>query len=222
MDEPVGGSPVDLPLRVRIDPTGRREMVRALGWGWRDGVRVAFGSAEMDVAPDLDEVTRLVLRAHCPGNLLVNPSFDDAVQPWIPENAVLDLVPGLSGQGLEVCWDEDGTDYAAKVQQDITGVAAGTVYRLDLWLRMDSPADHDQGMEIDLKEFDGTTQVDSKTTGLDVVPTGAFLFFSGTSDPAAPGSTRLEVQVEANDVSLTPAPPYCFTLDELCLEAQPP
>jgi hypothetical protein len=197
-------------------------MVQALGWGWRGDVRVAFGSVEMDVAPDLDEVTNLVLRAHCPGNLLVNPSFDDAVEPWVPENGVLDLVPGFSGQALQACWDEDSGDYAAKVQQDITGVAAGTVYRLDAWLRIDSPADHEQAMEIDLKEFGGSTQVNSKTTALDLAPTGAFVFFTGTSDPASAGSTRMEVQLESNDVSMTPPPPYCFTIDELCLEALPP
>lgn len=51
---PEGGGAPDLPGLVRLDVGERREDLRVLGWGWQDDARVAFGMAELSVAPDID------------------------------------------------------------------------------------------------------------------------------------------------------------------------
>ncbi len=60
--------PARVPGRIVIDPSGRRESVRVVVSGERAGVRVAFGYADIDVAPGVDRTARVTLEAPPPAD----------------------------------------------------------------------------------------------------------------------------------------------------------
>jgi hypothetical protein len=60
---PDEGGPPELPGLVALEVGERREHLRVLAWGWRGEERVAYGRAELDVAPDRDQTVPLALAA---------------------------------------------------------------------------------------------------------------------------------------------------------------
>lgn len=65
VDRPVpdDGGPPELPGLVRLEVGARSQHLRVLGWGWQGDQRVAYGRAELDVAPDRDQTVPLGLAA---------------------------------------------------------------------------------------------------------------------------------------------------------------
>ena len=250
----VGELDPELPLRVLVEPSGRRESVRALGWGWRQQDRVAFGQIAFDVDPDVERVVQLRLEAmvadsdqdgipdptdacpevadpgqedadgdgvtdacaaRCPGNVLVNPDFEDTIDPWIDENADLVLDDaGLSGRALAVCYDGEGSDWAAKDRMSVLAPMPGS-YHLEAWIR--PLTETEQLLDLDLKVLDSSnSSIDSY--GDDEVMIDGSVYHKLVRDFAVDvAGDKLEVQIE----SCLPSPGACFLLDSLCLEIAP-
>jgi hypothetical protein len=92
-----GGSPLDFPLLLGLDASGRREPVRVLVWGLAGEAPVAYGSLPLTLDPDSNEVFPL---------RLVEPPGDcDA--DGIPDAD--DRCPSIADRG-QIDADLNGTD----------------------------------------------------------------------------------------------------------------
>jgi hypothetical protein len=105
VDHPVsdGGADLDLPVRIAIDPSRRSGIVRALVWGRRDDIDVAFGAADVDLdAPDTVPVQLTAPGSDCDGDRVpdaedrcvevADPNQDDRDEDGVGDACV----PGLA------------------------------------------------------------------------------------------------------------------------------
>jgi hypothetical protein len=80
-----------------------------------------------------DALAGVCVAEACPGNLVVNPSFDTGTSGWIGVNANLSLVPGRVGTGLGACFTSGSYFNATDMPSTVQAPVQGTRYRLSLW-----------------------------------------------------------------------------------------
>ncbi len=148
----------------------------------------------------------------CPGNLVMNPSFDTGSSGWVGINASLALVPGRRGNALQGCLTTGSYFSISDNPSTVLSPVLGTTYRLSLWARGESAAPESYGVIREIGPTDYVDHIDTKfalsTDWQEVVVSYTVL---------ASDSLAIEIYTGVTD----PTPGTCLQVDDVCLVAPP-
>jgi hypothetical protein len=151
----------------------------------------------------------------CPGNLVVNPSFEDGSVNWMANNGTVMTVgdPAFGSFAAEVCFD--GTADAGYYSLDdapptVANPSTGEKYVLAAWVRAGAQTDP-QDVEIVVREYDEDGA--PHPSPVPISPDGEWrkVETSLTVQSASP------MNVDVYAASRSPAEGNCFQVDAFCL-----